>query len=359
MSEGTGTTGRAPLYKEAAELISSRSPLQVTANLGLYSDKFFDRWDEQEWKAGGSGKEAWLKDIVEKAARAGEPSSGGDELLQETGRRLRALVGSLGGRVGGFSTVGRFVSGTGRPHPVEVGFAWHHALGVAYLPGTSLKGVVRAWAEATDWPTNELEQVFGSRGQVGSVVFFDVLPAKVPKLVVEVMTPHYGGWGPDDLPGDWRSPVPVYFLATERDQSFLVGVAPRPGAGQVDIETVWGCTLQALSELGAGAKTTAGFGQMSLQEELRAPRGEPPRPSLADELRGQSGQAVYERARNLLHQAAEDPAQVAQFVRALEEAGYLGAWQQGRKHKDEVSGAKKLRELAQQLSALVGGDGRG
>ncbi|MGC8628483.1 MAG: hypothetical protein ACP5VR_13225, partial [Acidimicrobiales bacterium] len=85
-------------------------------------------------------------------------------------------------------------------------------------------------------------------------------------------------------------------------------------------------------------------------DELRA---------LADELRGQSGQGVYERARNLLRETSNDPAQAAQFVRALEEAGYLGAWREGHKHKDEVSGPKKLRELAQQLSALVGGDGRG
>ncbi|MGC8628498.1 MAG: hypothetical protein ACP5VR_13300, partial [Acidimicrobiales bacterium] len=111
MIEGTKTARRVPLYKEAAELLGSQSSLQATANLGLYFDKFFDRWDKQEWKVAGPGKEAWLKDVAEKAARAGEPSSGGDELLHEAAQRLRALVGSLGGRVGELSTVGRFVPG--------------------------------------------------------------------------------------------------------------------------------------------------------------------------------------------------------------------------------------------------------
>ncbi len=349
----------APLYQEAVALLPGLEAPTGEANLGLYFDKFFDQWAKGTWQVDGGRKRLWLQGVVGKAAQAGKEGSGANERLSEATERLRALAHALGGRAGELSTVWRFVSGTGRPHPVEVGFAWYHTLGVPYLPGTSLKGLVRAWAEATDWPPKSLEDVFGSREKVGSVVFFDVLPVAVPQLVVEVMTPHYGGWGPEDPPGDWRSPVPVYFLAVESGQRFVAAVAPRPGAGPVDMEAVWGCTLQALSDLGAGAKTTAGFGQMSLQEELRVPRAEPPPLSLVDEVRAQGGQTVYERARKFVHQGVADPAQASRFVKALEEAGYLGAWREGRKHKDEVSGPKKLRELAQQLAALVGDDGRG
>jgi CRISPR-associated protein Cmr6 len=36
----------------------------------------------------------------------------------------------------------------GNPHPVEKGFLWHPTLGTPSLPGSGVKGLVRAWVEA-------------------------------------------------------------------------------------------------------------------------------------------------------------------------------------------------------------------
>jgi len=367
VSEGAACDGVVPLYEGTATLLCRSKPSLHEGNLGLYSDKFFDGWGAQ-WEVAGPSKKDWLCKVAQEAGRAAGESGATADLLQDAAQRLRGLVCSMGGRVGEFSTVGRFVSGTGRPHPVDVGFAWQHTLGVPYLPGTSLKGVAREWAESSGEQASWVEEVFGSRDRVGSVVFFDALPTKVPKLIVEVLTSHYGGWGPDDPPGDWLSPVPVYFLAVEEGQPFLVAVAPRPGAASLDIERVWDCVVKALIELGAGAKTTAGFGQMHLiedsgrvntQEELQAPRSEPPQPRLAERLRARSGQSVYQEAQDVAQRAAEDPARAEEFVQALEEAGYLSAWQRGHKYKDEVSGPKKLRALAERLLALRGANAKG
>ena len=70
---------------------------------------------------------------------------GWEDFLRESAVRMVRLVEAHGGRWRVFRTTSRFVTGLGRRHPVENGFAWHSTLGVPYLPGSSVKGMVRAW----------------------------------------------------------------------------------------------------------------------------------------------------------------------------------------------------------------------
>src|ERR1035441_6966625 len=71
---------------------------------------------------------------------------------------------------------------TGRSHPVENGFVWHPTLGVPYLPGSSIKGLIGQ---------PDRENVLGSKTRVGRVICLDAVPTCPVRLEADVMTPHY------------------------------------------------------------------------------------------------------------------------------------------------------------------------
>ena len=76
-------------------------------------------------------------------------------------------------------------------HPVENGFAWHPTLGMPYLPGSSIKGLVRAWARehAEDSPAPDtMTRLLGGPGRAGSVCFLDAVPTAPAQLEADVIS---------------------------------------------------------------------------------------------------------------------------------------------------------------------------
>lgn len=238
-------------------------PPGAQGNTGLRFDKFFDQWDASGFKIPDGAKFDWVK-------RFSGPV-GDKEQLAEYADRTRKLAAALQGVKFTAKTQGRLVAGTGRSHPIEVGFAWHHTLGVPYIPGSGLKGIVKTWAE--EWENRKLDDLLGVMERVGQVVFLDALPLVAVKLQADVMTPHYGDYYQDPSgrtpPGDWLSPNPIPFLTVADKQEFLFAVVPVVPVVPADPERVAACeqaaTLlqQALAELGAGAKTAAGYGRFA------------------------------------------------------------------------------------------------
>lgn len=180
------------------------------------------------------------------------------------------LIAGCSGFALHLKTEGPFVTGLGRNHPVENGFAWHQTLGTPYLPGSSVKGVVRSWAKIWEEENDEtINRIFGPRdsitSSVGSVIFLDAIPISQVQLKADVMTPHYGPYYQgDEPPADWHSPVPVPFLVVETGQDFLFGVMPRRPEDQRDGEDCkkaaeW--LRVALNKIGGGAKTAVGYGR--------------------------------------------------------------------------------------------------
>lgn len=191
------------------------------------------------------------------------------------------------------TTTSRLLSGLGNGHPFETGFIWHRSLGVPFLPGSSVKGLLRAWlqywsgAEGAELK-KQIDELFGPDSEndspsaaAGSLIVFDALPLTPPKLQADILTPHYGPYYDDPVknpPADWYSPVPVHFLTVAEGTKFLFGLAPRPGAWRkasreeqkekkaaamrqgVDL------LLEALEYLGAGGKTAVGYGTMTEQD---------------------------------------------------------------------------------------------
>nr|WP_238602735.1 type III-B CRISPR module RAMP protein Cmr6 [Fimbriiglobus ruber] len=153
----------------------------------------------------------------------------------------------------------------------NAGLCLHPVYGFAYLPGSGLKGMARAFAtEMATADPRDVEAVFGNepgetdedRQTAGGVIFHDAWPADWPTLAVDITNNHHpkyyqGG----DAPGDWDSPVPVYFLAIHPGTTFEFAVAARRVDGAPRLVTLAREWLDgALTASGAGAKTAAGYG---------------------------------------------------------------------------------------------------
>lgn len=232
---------------------------QPQGHAGLWFDKFCDRW-QPEWKIDAPAKLKWIEQT------AGEVVGNRDH-IRESAHRLTRLARALGGRAEVYATESRFVTGLGRSHPVENGFAWHPTLGTPFLPGSSVKGMVRAWAKAEQKDQEDRKRILGSLGQVGSVRFLDAVPMSPVSLEVDVMTPHYGGWSPKDPPGDWCSPKPIPFLTTAPGIQFVFGIVPTSATQDGDLDIVSDWLGNALKWAGAGAKTAVGYGRMKRDKQ--------------------------------------------------------------------------------------------
>jgi CRISPR-associated protein Cmr6 len=274
---GLNLAGVLPLYEINSTIVFDFQE----SNAGLWYDKFCSKWcmdpsreGLKRWSMESfesiNPKMDWISSVVRKGndtKRVGSKS-----LLNEFRARRERFLKELVQKPIYLKTVGPFVTGLGRNHPVENGFAWHHTLGVPYLPGSSIKGVVRSWA--LSWhlqPKDDIIRIFGPRDSkdhsVGSVIFLDALPIKPVQLKVDIITPHYGPYYQDEgqkPPADWYSPIPVPFLAVDSDQEFIFGLIPRRSNNPKDIDDCskaneW--LVDALKDLGAGAKTSVGYGR--------------------------------------------------------------------------------------------------
>ncbi len=286
---------------------------------GLWFDRFFNRY-APDWSIDKEGKKKWIDTV---AGPCGDRNQ-----LKSASRAQETLCHALDGKVEELRTTWHFATGLGNPHPVENGFAWHPTLGVPYLTGAAVKGLVRAWVEA--WMDFEnadeeaqnnhrlatLYRWFGSEDkdqkkrtnlrkegfeppskgdnpdtEAGMFIFFDAIPTAPVKLACDVMTPHYGKWyeqggeikniasEPERVPADWHSPVPIPFLVV-KDANFLFCIAPRKKPHtetekseiRAELEKVLQTLTDALQYLGAGSKTAAGYGRLEINEAARGKR---------------------------------------------------------------------------------------
>lgn len=260
------------LYRDTSKGFNPDSHEPAEGHVGLWYDKFCNQWDKDEWTIDGKGKKEWIEQIPQRVPFVG--------MRQEMVQRRQEMIGRLGGMEIMLKTASRFVTGMGREHPTENGFAWHHSLGAPYLPGSSLKGAVRAWIgewKETGSEPDLKQRLFGSHDKteadgetasgIGSVIFFDALPVGQVKLCPDVMTPHYSEYYQQgEVPGDWLSPVPIPFLTVDAGAKFQFCLAPRSQGNsqhRKDCRLVQECLPEALEWLGAGAKTAVGYGRFT------------------------------------------------------------------------------------------------
>jgi CRISPR/Cas system CMR subunit Cmr6 (Cas7 group RAMP superfamily) len=187
----------------------------------------------------------------------------------------RSPPGETGRRVLRVSTASPLAIGLGEPVPGENGLSTLSPYGVPVIPGSALKGVVRAYAEArfpseSPWGAGGSELgtllgVGGADGEAGAVDFLDgwIEPGGAP-FVDDVITAHHARYYQSEgntAPEGFDGPNPVHFAAV-RGKFRLVLEGPDDWLVPA-VELV----LAALAEQGVGAKTRAGYGRL-LREEL-------------------------------------------------------------------------------------------
>ena len=268
-----------PLYQG---LLAPSKP-DPSSHMGLWFERFFSAYPADFDGVDESSRGEWLKTCT----RDNYGEQYRSRLLEKAVRTLD-MARSFAGDARIFHCAGRFVTGTGNAHPLENGFTWHPTLGMPYLPGSSVKGLVRAVIEtALDDSDDERKRLlklwFGTEAkgdvaeQAGAVIFLDALPVAPCDLKAEVLTPHMGKWyekggrdplKADTMPGDWHSPVPVTWLIASNLQLQFT-ILPRPGAEPIDLNDVWAALEYGLAKIGAGAKTAIGFGLFDFEANLQ------------------------------------------------------------------------------------------
>jgi CRISPR-associated protein Cmr6 len=298
-----------PLPPGLRELIGLRDPngdlTHRAGNRSLLFDKGMDRYD-RSWRIGGGEKTSFLQDFLATFR------SGNQDDFEAFRTRREAALASLGARSVPFVTQTRLVVGLGLPSPLETGFLFDRLTGCPYLPGSSVKGLLRATAllvrkeeipgEKAFWDAN-FERIFGPEissdviSKTGEAVFYDAFPARWPEMELDVLTPHYGKhYRKEDVPADWDNPVPVPFLAIAAGVPLDFYIT----AKAADFEELTKLLGTGLDWLGIGAKKSTGYGVLgpgspaapaeppaSIPEPKRggkapqAPPASPPKPEVA------------------------------------------------------------------------------
>ena len=355
-----------PLYARAATEPKSRGS---RGHAGLWFDKFCNRWTGRTWTMSngiGSPKLDWIKEVT-------RASVGNLDEVEERALRMVRLVVSKGGRFAVFENVSRFVTGLGRSHPVENGFAWHPTLGTPYLPGSSVKGLVLAWVKVKAGMRPDQKKwirLFGSPARAGCICFLDAVPVVPTNLEPDVMTPHYAGWCKEEPPGDWMSPNPIPFLTVANGNSFLFAIVPCRGASNEDMDLVEGWVEDALDWAGGGAKTAVGYGRFipdvkktkGWNERLKGERRQPDAmEGPVDRWRSEIGEKTEEEILdvvrvNLEKESFADSSDRQAFAAAVIALypEWVERWRKGMKQDPRTStGGKKLKHRARLLDNAV------
>ena len=184
-----------------------------------------------------------------------------------------------------------FATGLGQEHPLENGFAFLNPYGLPYLPGSSIKGVLRRAAEelASEsieadrkaWTQDAITALLGLESKDreknhhrGALTFWDALPDLAKQSMgMEVMTPHHGDYYRGDAtPHDAGQPNPIVFLVVPAGSVFTFHITCDTTRLSQELTATWKDLMRAAFEhafdwLGFGAKTAVGYGAMERQIE--------------------------------------------------------------------------------------------
>lgn len=168
----------------------------------------------------------------------------------------------------------RLMLGLGEASSIEAAITLHHTYGAPFIPGSAIKGMMRAYARDQN-VTDEVRafmfgkdaSVEGDGGEAGYLIFHDawwVPQSSATPLTPEIVTVHhaeyYKGEGAEAT--DFDSPNPNNQIAARGSFLFII-----EGKGSL---VAWAMALltQALQTQGIGAKSCAGYGYFVEDVEL-------------------------------------------------------------------------------------------
>lgn len=243
-----------------------------TTNAGLWLDKYITSQARDET--------ASRSRLVEEVAAIKEPKDYKQwfelwkDSLEKHGAQCREV-----------ETLSRLAIGLGDNSVLETSVTLHHTFGVPIIPGTALKGLTASYAKqylGQEWEKGSIpyQILFGSTDSAGYVHFFDALALPGNNQVLpDIITVHHGPYYRNEKnapPADWDEPIPVPFLSVQG--TFLLALT----GPEEWVNAAFDILTLALANLGAGAKTSSGYGRMEL-------RGLP-----EDPAKNRTEQLVYE-----------------------------------------------------------------
>lgn len=245
------------------------------ANAGLWLDKFFCDHDT-------TSKDDQKRVLVNQVSSIEAPDIYGKFFTDRWSETLKLY----GAKCREVKVSGRMAVGLGADSVLETSITLHRTYGVPYIPASALKGLALRYARKHlekkggdgEWTKEHTNKLFGKTDEAGYITFFDALyvPDSGRKVRVnnqeiflplapDVITVHHpkyyqSGDGQVEPPADWDDPTPIPFLSATG--KYLLAVAA-PDALEWR-EVTLAILEKALAEEGIGAKTSSGYGRMSV-----------------------------------------------------------------------------------------------
>jgi len=225
-------------------------------------------------------------------------------------------------------TKSRLIVGLGQESVYETSIRLHRNYGVPIIPGSALKGIAKHYAveklAETNWKllvsrfenefatlklekdvygsmglirhaldkskkllevlkglkakldsgdlitVEEVAEIFGTLEQEGRVIFFDALPEPnnlQDVFELDIMNSHYQPYySGSEPPGDWFDPNPIFFLTIREGVVFNFWIWQKSEHYSNLLKKTKILLIEALKEVGVGAKTSLGYGRF---EELK------------------------------------------------------------------------------------------
>lgn len=252
---------------------------------------------------------------------------------------------------------GRLYLGVGEPHVLETNLTLNHSYGVPVIPGSSLKGLARAYASHALNP-EAIDVLFGKgsdeqQGDAGYLIFHDAwwIPGSSPSpFALEIITVHHPDYYKQK--GSKRasamdSPTPNHQLAIQGSFYFVIeGSREWAELGMKILKN-------ALMDQGLGAKSTSGYGYFSEderhQQQLEEAKKEAARALLSpaerlqlevEELSAQKIAEMFSKNYNKTKERAD----FALFMQAVKKhhAALIKSWENEDKKSNKYKAFKKL-----------------
>ncbi|MFP3233638.1 MAG: type III-B CRISPR module RAMP protein Cmr6 [Sulfolobaceae archaeon] len=215
----------------------------------------------------GEDKEEIRRKIIEKAENQSFNTSLGQQLAEE----IKDALLSLGYNV--IDVIGRVdykaISGLseGLFHLIfEVGINYDEILDLPYIPGSTIKGILRS--NLYELTGDEGNEIFGDKEREGSVIVSDAYPIGEKLFVGDIINPHYYQGGKPVRTEYDVNPVPILHLAIRENVKFrfLIGVDKKAKLGKIGeklnvknaVELVSLLLLYSM-KTGLGARSTKGY----------------------------------------------------------------------------------------------------
>lgn len=271
--------------------------LAVKCELPKYLENFTISW--KDVPAGHRHTVYWHTDNTDNSKLKRLSSIADDTSLTGGGKIWKALQERFQQITDGFRNNGIQVTefplelqdsllcGSGLSHLTEVGMSFMNPYGIPYIPGSSIKGILRDAAQMlaydkTDSLTyDDVNDLFGIVGgskedeneasRMGHLQFLDSLPQEF-LLDIDILTPHHKSYFQDNgYPHDEENPIPIPYLVVQKGAKFKLAILhDHRNSSKQEIacsKKVQRIVEYAIEHMGFGAKTSIGYGWMKIDEK--------------------------------------------------------------------------------------------